>query len=297
MINTLSLFDGISCGRLALDRAGISVDKYFASEIDKYAIQVAQKNWLDNIQLGDVTKIKAADLPKIDLLTGGFCCQSFSFAGNQGNFEDPRGKLFFECVRLLEELKPKYFLFENVKMKKEYQDFISEKLGVEPLLINSSIFTAHDRKRLYWTNIPQSTLPSLSNTVIKDILDEADESLFLKPEIAARFVKTKNYKLNPAKSCVLGKLSNYQGDRIFDTNGKASSLSASGGNNGGGGCNIIFDPQENRLRKLSVNECERLQGVPVNYTSSINSGQAYKTLGNGWTVDAISHLFQGIKLA
>jgi len=129
-INVLSLFDGMSCGHIALDRSGIKVDKYFASEIDKYAMKVTQSNYPDTIQIGDVTKINGDDLPKIDLLIGGSPCQGFSFAGKQLNFNDPRSKLFFEFVRLLKETKPKHFLLENVKMKKEYQDIITETLFI-----------------------------------------------------------------------------------------------------------------------------------------------------------------------
>ena len=127
--NVLSLFDGISCGQIALNRLGIKYDNYFASEIDKHAIKVTQTNYPNTIQLGDVTKVKGSDLPKIELLIGGFPCQAFSFAGKQLNFEDPRGKLFFEFVRLLKECKPKYFLLENVKMKKEYEEVITESLS------------------------------------------------------------------------------------------------------------------------------------------------------------------------
>ena len=153
----LSLFDGISCGQLALQRAGVKVDKYFASEIDKYAIKVTQENWPDIVQLGDVTKWESWDLPKVDLLIGGCPCQGFSFAGKQLNFSDPRSKLFFEYVKVLQWIKPKYFLLENVKMKQEYQDVISSYLGVQPIEIDSSLVSAQNRKRLYWTNIPMLT--------------------------------------------------------------------------------------------------------------------------------------------
>ena len=172
MVNVLSLFDGMSCGRLALERAGFPVTNYFASEIDKYAIQVAKANFPDTVHLGDVTKIqthdgrlfvhdeqwqtfnKGAYKRKIDLLIGGSPCQGFSFAGKQLNFDDPRSKLFFEFVRLLKALKPKYFLLENVNMKKEYQDVISDLLGCKPVDINSNRVSAQNRRRLYWTNIP-----------------------------------------------------------------------------------------------------------------------------------------------
>lgn len=158
-MNVLSLFDGMSCGQLALDRAGIKYENYFASEIDKYAIQVCKNNYPNTKHIGDITLVKGEQLPKIDLLIGGSPCQGFSFAGKQLNFEDSRSKLFFEFVRLLNECKPKYFLLENVVMKKEYQNVISELLGVQPIMINSSLVSAQNRKRLYWTNIPDVSQP------------------------------------------------------------------------------------------------------------------------------------------
>lgn len=152
-ITVLSLFDGMSCGRLALERAGIKVKQYYAAEIDKHAIQVTQHNFPDTIQLGDVTKVFAKDLPKIDLLIGGSPCQGFSFAGKQLAFDDPRSKLFFEFVRLKNECNPAYFMLENVKMKKEFEIIISKYMGVAPIKINSALLSAQNRVRLYWTNI------------------------------------------------------------------------------------------------------------------------------------------------
>ena len=174
-MNVLSLFDGMSCGRLALDRAGFPVTNYFASEIDKYAIQVARANYPDTVHLGDVTQIRAEDLPPIDLLIGGSPCQGFSFAGKQLNFDDERSKLFFEFVRLLKALKPKYFLLENVPMKQIYQDVINEQLGVKPVRINSNIVSAQNRDRLYWTNIPVKSLPENKRIYLKDILQDVSE--------------------------------------------------------------------------------------------------------------------------
>lgn len=144
----------MSCGQIALERAGIKVDNYFASEIDKHAIQVTQKNYPNTIQLGDVTKWREWDLPKIDLIIGGSPCQGFSFAGKGLNFDDPRSKLFFEYVDIRNHFKPKYFLLENVKMKKESMNVINEYMGVKPVEINSSLVSAQNRVRLYWTNIP-----------------------------------------------------------------------------------------------------------------------------------------------
>jgi len=295
-MNVLSLFDGISCGQIALKSSNIIVDNYFASEIEKAAIETTMLNFPKTIQIGNVNNVKAENLPKIDLLIGGSPCQGFSFAGKLLNFNDPRSKLFFEYVRLLEECKPNFFLLENVKMEKKHSNIITEYLGVEPLMINSSKFTAQDRKRLYWTNIPSVIDIQDKNVYLKDILDDkVEENLYLKPEIVERYKPTINYQAINNKSCVIGKLSKYQGDRVFDINCKASSLSASGGNNGGGGCNIIHDPKTNKLRRLSVNECERLQGVTEGYTKNLKPNAAYKALGNGWTVDVIIHIFKGLK--
>lgn len=152
-ITVLSLFDGMSCGRLALDRAGIKVENYFASEIDKYAIQVAKHNFPNTKHIGSVVDVKGNDLPKIDLLIGGSPCQGFSFAGKQLAFDDPRSKLFFEFVRLKNECNPTYFMLENVKMKKEFEIIISKYMGVAPIEINSALLSAQNRVRLYWTNI------------------------------------------------------------------------------------------------------------------------------------------------
>ena len=159
-MNVLSLFDGMSCGQIALDRLGVKVNQYFAAEIDKYAMQVAKKNYPNTQHIGNVLDVKGEDLPKIDLLIGGSPCQGFSFAGKQLNFDDPRSKLFFEFVRLLDETKPTYFLLENVRMKKDYQDIISEHLGVEPVMINSDRFVEQNRERFYWTNIEIDKLPN-----------------------------------------------------------------------------------------------------------------------------------------
>ena len=190
-IKVLSLFDGISCGQVALKSLGYDVE-YYASEIDKYAIEIANKNHPETIQLGDVRQInynsdmdylysETAGAIKshyiksgIDLLIGGSPCQGFSFAGKQLNFEDPRSALFFEFVRILKEVKPKYFLLENVKMKQEFQDIISEQLGVKPIEINSNLVSAQNRRRLYWTNIPNIEQPEDREIFLKDIIHEGE---------------------------------------------------------------------------------------------------------------------------
>jgi len=175
-MNVLSLFDGMSCGRLALDRLGIEVDNYYSAEIDKYAIQVSEDNYPDIIRLGDVCDVKAKDLPKIDLILAGSPCQGFSFAGKQLAFDDPRSALFFEFVRILKECEPKYFLLENVKMKKEFLDIISQQVGVEPILINSALVSAQNRQRYYWTNIPGVEQPEQRGVVLRDVLENGFDS-------------------------------------------------------------------------------------------------------------------------
>ena len=176
-ITVLSLFDGISCGRVALERVGIPVEKYYASEIDKYAIKISQKNYSNTIQLGNIIKWEEWDIDwlSIDLILAGSPCQGFSFAGKQLNFNDPRSKLFFEFVEILDyvkKLNPNvYFLLENVKMKKEYLDVITQTLGVEPILINSALVSAQNRQRCYWTNIPGVTQPEDKGLLLKDIID------------------------------------------------------------------------------------------------------------------------------
>tara|TARA_R110000803_G_scaffold144425_1_gene210280 strand:- start:32 stop:1081 length:1050 start_codon:yes stop_codon:yes gene_type:complete len=184
-MNVLSLFDGMSCTQIALKNLGIKVDTYYASEIDKYGIQIAKKNFPDTVHLGDVKDIKGKDLPEIDLIVAGSPCQGFSFAGKQLAFDDPRSALFFEFIRLLKEVKPKYFLLENVRMKQEFQDVISEQIssiypectngglfGIEPILINSALVSAQNRNRLYWTNIPNIEQPEDVGLVLRDVLED-----------------------------------------------------------------------------------------------------------------------------
>jgi site-specific DNA-cytosine methylase len=285
-MNVLCLFDGMSCGQIALNRAGIKYDKYYASEIDKHAIKVTQYNYPDTIQIGDVTKVKATDLPKIDLLIGGSPCQGFSFAGKQLNFEDPRSKLFFEFVRLLEEAKPKYFLLENVKMKKEYQDIISEYLGVEPILINSALLTAHNRPRLYWTNIPNVGQPSDNGVYFEQIRDLQIENY---EYISEEKTINREYKKNYLQYDINGKGHGSQDQRAYYLKGKHGCLDT-----GANGKAKVLE-NDGRVRKITRNEAERLQGVPDNYTTPVSKAQALKMLGNGWTVDVIAHIFKGIK--
>ncbi|MFA5174791.1 MAG: DNA (cytosine-5-)-methyltransferase [Candidatus Pacearchaeota archaeon] len=314
-MNVLSLFDGMSCGQIALERARIKVDNYFASEIDKYAIKVTQANYPNTIQLGDVTKIKGEDLPKIDLLMGGSPCQGFSFAGKRLNFDDPRSKLFFEFIRLLEETKPKYFLLENVKMKKSSQDIISSYLSCEPIEINSNLVSAQNRRRLYWTNIPNIEQPEDLNIKLKDIL--LDQGICF--HNVYRGFKEKNARIFVDKSptirtaCGGGhipslllsqKALKYMDRTIKDRrthwdfkhhsdikNNKSSAVVA----NFFKGVPYNVLKTRNLIRYFHPIECERLQTVPDNYTAYVSNTQRYKMLGNGWTVNVIAHILKHIK--
>ena len=293
-MNVLSLFDGMSCGQLALNRAGIKYSKYFAAEIDKHAIEVTQSNYPDTIQLGDVNDVGKRRLPRIHLLIGGSPCQGFSFAGKQLNFEDPRSKLFFKFVDYLRGYRPKYFLLENVKMKKEYQDIITQYLGVEPIEINSARVSAQTRKRLYWTNIPFEKHIKNKGIVLKDILEEkVDEKYYVKKEYDKDLVKHNAKRKDPMSSY---RIYNYgkgaQGNRIYSKDYKSVCLSALGG---GRGAKTGLYMIGNRVRRLTPIECERLQTVPDNYTALASDSQRYKMLGNGWTIDVVAHILRGIQ--
>ena len=243
-MNVLSLFDGMSCGQIALDQLDIKVDNYYAAEIDKWAMQVAKKNYPNMKHLGDVTELKGDDLPKIDLLIGGSPCQGFSFAGKQLNFDDPRSALFFEFVRLLEETKPKYFLLENVRMKQEYQDVISEHLGVKPIMINSALLSAQNRVRLYWTNIPNIEQPEDKGIVLKDILEDGVDDSFAQHRVD-KFESTmkENPKISKKGIKQLNSPS-FSQHRVYGIDGKSPTLLA--GNSGGGKepCKIQLRPCE-----------------------------------------------------
>lgn len=304
-MRVLSLFDGMSCGRIALDKLGVKVDKYYASEIDKYAIDIAKKNYPDTVHVGDVREIQAAQVGQIDLLIGGSPCQGFSFAGKHLNFDDPRSQLFFEYVRLLKELKPKYFLLENVRMKQESMDVITDALGVEPIAINSNLVSAQNRYRLYWTNIPQAGLPNDKGVKLQDILEDGvvdrdkahciDANYFKGGNLKSYFEKHRRQLVFSKDGlCHVGDadLSGNQSiKRVYHPEGKAPTLTTMGG--GHREPKVLVSPDS--WRKLTVLECERLQTVPEGYTEGVSNTQRYKMLGNGWTVDVIKHIMEGVK--
>lgn len=284
-MNVLSLFDGMSCGQIALNRAGVKYDSYFASEIDKYAIKVTQANYPNTIQLGDVTKWREwnLDWSKVGLLIGGSPCQGFSFAGKQLAFDDPRSMLFFCFVDILNHIKkfnPNVkFLLENVKMKKVYKDVITEFLGVEPELIDSAKVSAQTRKRLYWANF-RITQPADKNVTWGDIREYDASDNFYYSAKGLQWIKRHSERTGKELSiwgnnekCQMIETShykNYSSQRFFG----------------------IVDKKG--LRYITPLECERAQTIPDNYTSCVSNTQRYKMAGNGWTVDVITHILSNI---
>ena len=431
-MKVLSLFDGMSCGQLALNKLGIKVDKYYASEIDKYAIQVTQANFPETIQVGDVCNLKAEDYQDIDLILAGSPCQGFSFAGKQLAFDDPRSALFFEFIRLLKEIKPKYFLLENVKMKKEFLEVITDQVSacypefqgkdlfggkIEPILINSALVSAQSRQRYYWTNIPNVEQPEDLGIVLRDILEDEGQADLVgnggreafkeniqkgtallardwkgwntygmtgvqtkpkqvgiasdinghdilkrvyspdgksptlnaggggnrEPKVAVqsyREVRTeegkkarrdaklktgkdhtpfrskeliprtdgkvgtitpnlnkdheisietkKTNQINPSKKA--SGRQPYIQDRVFHKDGKSHALTESFADR-----TNVGEHNELTWRKLTPLECERLQTVPDNYTNHVSKTQRYKMLGNGWTINVISHILSNME--
>jgi DNA (cytosine-5)-methyltransferase 3A len=298
----LSLFDGISCGRLAIERVGLEVEGYISSEIDPNAIKVSNFNFPETIQIGDVTKVKSEDLPKVDILMGGSPCQGFSLSGKQLNFDDPRSKLFFEFLRLLEECKPKYFLLENVKMKKDFQDIISNYLGVEPIYINSKLVSAQSRGRLYWTNIPVKGLPEDRCLFIKDILEKQYPERVLSNEEITRqlgnYLQTSKYRDSflwefdtTGRILVMrpDRLKIQRIGRVGFPHHKTEILTE------GFGVPFVFDGEN--IRPITIIEAERLQTLPEGYTDvpGISESKRFSMIGNGWTVDVISFILSFIK--
>jgi DNA-cytosine methyltransferase len=357
-MNVLSLFDGMSCGQQALERSGIKVDKYFALEIDKYAIIVTMANYPNTIQLGSVTEVDGYKLPKIDLLIGGSPCQSFSFAGKrkgmstkdeqeiltlehylklkvEGYEFEGQSYLFWEYIRLLNEVKPKYFLLENVMMGEKWEKLLTKAIGVKPIMINSALVSAQNRKRLYWTNIGlkasglfgdmESIIeqPKDKGILLKDILEnEVDEKYFLSERMinwlekhstkrGSEFRKTIGDRKAGCLSVSALKNVNLSADFIIDNPIIVHNMMPKSSKSGKGGTghltredgktycldtgNTNAVEYKQRIRRLTPIECERLQTVKDNYTNYVSDSQRYKMLGNGWTIDVISHILNYIK--
>lgn len=290
----LSLFDGMSCGQIALNQLGIKIEKYFASEIKPHAIKCTQHNFPDTIQIGDVCKISYKDgilttengsfeVGKIDLLIGGSPCQGFSRAGKELNFNDERSKLFFEYVRILKEVNPAYFLLENVVMRKEYSDVITEHLGVNPILINSRLVSAQDRKRLYWTNIKGVEQPKDKNISFQDIAP----GWFCGCMRGRRVLNNRRCDYN--KNVPIEQYIEIRKDN------KTNCLTTVTKDNVAVRTKQRFIKRtEIEYRYLTPNEYELLQTVPIDYTAGISDSARRTMLGEGWTVEVIKHIFKNI---
>ena len=301
-MNVLSLFDGISCGRIALERAGIEVDNYYSSEIKPYAIKVANINYPQDKEnrMGDITKIVDCLLPPIDLLIGGSPCQDFSGANKERlGVDGIKSKLFFEYVRLLKETNPKYFLLENVRMKKEHQDFVSRIIGCEPIVINSELVAPHLRHRLYWTNIPFTEMPKDKRLKLNDFLidgycprDKARTLLESDSRPLKDPIKMVHRDFNKGFNTVIFKdKKHYEDIKIhFDLYFKGKAAKE---------IDALSKDMDLSLydgvRYMNNRERESCQTVPVGYTDSLTQNEAACILGDGWTVDVIAHILKGLK--
>jgi len=319
-MKVLSLFDGISCARVALERAGFKIEKYYASETDKYAIQIAQKNYQDTIRVGDITKLKGSDFKDIDLIIGGSPCQDLSISKkDRKGLHGKRSVLFWDFLRLIKEVHPKWWILENVaSMSEASRNAITKALGEncnmsiywQPKMIDAALVSAQSRKRLFWTNISGVTQPDDKGILLKDILEkEVDKKYFIKTdwyekkgldykfhsppyEGKATALRAVDYKgtHNIVRVGKIGK--GGQGERIYSTQGKSTTLSAHGG---GRGAKTGLYRVENGIRRLTPLEGERLQCLPDNYTEGISNTQRYKCVGNAFNVDVVAHILSFIK--
>lgn len=286
--NVLSLFDGMSCGQIALNRAGIKYDNYYASEIKKHAIKVTQHNYPKTIQLGDVTKIKSEDLPQIDLLIGGSPCQDFSQANKERKgLQGTKSSLFFEYVRLLKELKPKYFLLENVVMDDYSYQFISETLGTYPVNINSSLVSAQLRQRSYWTNIGAERFDLFGNRYCM-IPQPKDKKIKLQDILENGYtfrIKSGCILARDAKSYYFG----YNNKELIYLKKRLKKFI----------CPIVYLDEkciiDDGYRFYTQIEFERLQTIPEGYTAIVDYKKSIDLIGDGWTVDVIAHIFSFIE--
>jgi site-specific DNA-cytosine methylase len=262
-MRVVSLFDGISCGRLALQRLNIPVTSYKASEIEKHAITVARSNFPDIEHVGDVTQLYVGE-GECDLLMAGSPCQGFSCSGKRLNFEDPRSKLFWEFVRILKESKPKYFFLENNRMKPIWQDIISEAVGCKPLHIDAGTISAQHRERLYWTNIPGACIPQPKPKFLSEIIGDYDKKIWIYPR-----GHTDKGVYDYEDKCPTITISSWEGNFFYLRNGEK----------------MRFTPEQ----------AEEIQGLPIGYTSMVPKTVRFKKVGNGWSMPVIEHLFSGLQ--
>lgn len=283
-MNVLSLFDGMSCGQIAMERAGIKVDNYYASEIKKHGIKVTQHNYPGTVQLGDVRGVYSKDLPKIDLLIGGSPCQDFSMMNKKRlGLKGVKSSLFFEYVRILKEVKPKYFLLENVVMDGDGYGVICEMLKCEPVRINSKLVSAQNRDRLYWTNIPPFS-KTLEGRILSNIKQPRDKGIKLEDVLSDGYT-------DRLKSLCL--LEGYSRPHNINSQEKIYKRYKNGF------CMIVFKDEsldwKKGIRFLNRREMEILQTVPEGYTDIVTVNEAASLLGDGWTIDVIVHILRGLK--
>ena len=282
--NVVSLFDGGSMGQVALNKVGVKIDNYFASEIDKPAIEVTMDNFPNTIQIGDVRNVSYKDgvlstengdfnIGKIDLLQGGSPCQTVSLANGGGNdLNSGKSNLFWEYMRLLKEINPTYFLLENVPMSETNRDMITEAVGVDNIVINSKLVSIQNRKRLYWTNIENIEQPKDQGLLLKDFYcKEYDESLVLKGKGLNKLDRKRNRAID---------INSDKCPTIMKSQEKKPTDS------------VVFK-QDGIYRYPTRRECELMQNLPINYTKAINYRMATGVIGNGWTVNAIAHIYNG----
>ena len=286
-MKVISAFDGISCGMVAFERAGIPIESYYASEIEPHAIQISKKNYTEIIQLGDITQITNEMLDAvmpIDIVIGGSPCQDLSSTKQDRERKGLKGEksgLFYEYLRILEYVKPKWFLLENVVMDKQWQNEISDLLGVQPISINSNLVCAADRERLYWTNIPNIEQPKDKYILLKDIVLDAKE-------VPEKYWYNKPFTYNGDNEkiqCWLDINTHTLLKKVYNLNNKCGTLTCVSG-----GYQEKKVYQDGRCRKLTPLEYERLQTLPDNYTEGVADSKRYTAIGNGWTVDVIAHI-------
>lgn len=315
-MRVLSLFDGISCGQVALERLGLEVEEYYASEIDKSAIQVAKSNYPNTIEIGDVREVESRKYNGIDLMLFGSPCTNFSSSGNrkgmltkdkeeildldtyirykeEGKEFIGQSYLFWEAIRILREVKPKYFLMENVKMDKKWEEIVSKELGVEPIEINSSLVSAQNRVRLYWTNIPRVGELEDKGIKLKDILEDKEWN---KATIVGRRIDERGHRQDYNKEieivqCLEVRASNREKSNCLTTVQKDNVLTPMGI-----GRHIDVYGRKLPYRYYSRVEYERLQTLPEGYTDCVSESVAKRLIGNGWTVDVISYLLRGLSI-
>lgn len=297
-MNVLSLFDGISCGQIALERAGIKVDNYFASEIKPNAIKVTKHHYPDTIHIGDITKVRYSDGVlyseageweiEIDMVIGGSPCQDFSplkwINWESKGLEGDKSKLFYEYLRILKEVNPKFFLLENVRMKKESEKDLNEFLGVEGIHINSNLVSFQNRPRIYWTNLPGVTIPEnkkINFQVYKSSDIDYCKQFKVKRTPSRERMWNGGEGRNDTRSCA----NVTRSEKVYCVTRKQDRAPNSG--------LIEF---EDFCRYLTREEIERSQTLPAGYTNILSYAQMQDVCGDGWTVDVIAHIFKSLEI-